>query len=917
MFKEKKAYEVLAMGLLFVFSVLLLIFNSFNVKADTIKLYEPTNAMELTGSITAGYMNLNTTGGGANYQYQYWIKEKVVTDNFEYLANEETVTDNYSQYIWKMIREFNTQTSYSLQMPQVDSYKDIQGKYNILVRVKDAESKIVDNIYKVFTPSDMNEVLITGVKVNGKEYINDDVYIDKDSVLDINIATNITDNVTYSLKYNGNVLASQYENCVFEDVDTVNFVGGSHIFTISADNGNTYDELDINVYVCNSYLKQQQPVIKSLTGVSDANGVTDFTMKLSYADGNIINATDAGNFTINLNYNNTIYTPKSYSEDAINKVLNAEFQIDFGVGKYGIYRINGSVARKGLSGVNGKDDEIIIYYDGYTREVEVFTQTSDAQLQGGKYYSPLGTTINITASGTIGGLDSSYIRYAFYREDASGWVLIRDYSQSGELAWTPIKEGNYIIQARIMDVNAGSYEKTVNKTYIIGAPSVNGSFDIEIYDYNTKSKAVRYIAGMPYKIIPNYDGTDNVLYRYTITNANLGTVYLNSYTPNPYYIFVPNKADNYILTVRVINVNNYGYKDLDDSVQINSILDVKILDSGFDTFISDDVTNLVAGNTNYSVSLNTVAANSYSGNNSLKVTVKSDNAVLSSMTAEPSFTYFVDLGNVKAGDIISYWVYMPEFAFNSVSWSYINKQALPYPTGTERALSGDYYAIGSWVKLTATLTADSFTGTGLVKFYSDNNFLYDGTGKSNLIDTTRTPATLTYYIDDITLTDVNDTPNYYTVDGRSILGSYYPPHLTSVTEDSTYDYSGDGKSYKVIAKSTLAGTAYRTIYLFDFGSASYAYKPVLYGPIASYQNLYSGYTIKMWIYCDTQTTFTFSRYLLTPTPEWVNESPQVVSANTWTQITYTIPADNTSKYLILTVSAANTTYYIDGMTVEK
>jgi len=176
-----------------------------------------------------------------------------------------------------------------------------------------------------------------------------------------------------------------------------------------------------------------------------------------------------------------------------------------------------------------------------------------------------GMPIAITPSGTIEGA-SGDIKFAFYREDASGWVLIRDYKTLAEaptLTWTPVRPGIYNIQLRIMDDEAGSYEAALTKTYVIAGNGLSEeALNIKIYNSITGEAADEFITGEPYKIEAQYTGSENVLYMFTLTSANLGTIYLNKYSPNPYFIFIPGKQDSYTITARVLNASNFGYKDI-------------------------------------------------------------------------------------------------------------------------------------------------------------------------------------------------------------------------------------------------------------------------------------------------------------------------------------------------------------------
>jgi hypothetical protein len=231
--------------------------------------------------------------------------------------------------------------------------------------------------------------------------------------------------------------------------------------------------------------------------------------------------------------------------------------------KYGIYKLVGSVKR---NTVTAEDDGIIYYYDEYSRSTYL-TQTTSS------YEVSLGNTITITATGP----EEGNYTFAFYREDASGWVLMRDYSSDNVLEWTPLKKGVYKIQVRIKADDAGSYENAVTKVYTITSGGLAGELDVNVFDGVTNEEAASYTTGVPYKIVANYIGEDydpdeDVLYMFTLQTANKGLVYLTKYSTNNSILFVPNKNDTSIITVRAIYRSNFGYKDISTSITIQSTL---------------------------------------------------------------------------------------------------------------------------------------------------------------------------------------------------------------------------------------------------------------------------------------------------------------------------------------------------------
>ena len=197
-----------------------------------------------------------------------------------------------------------------------------------------------------------------------------------------------------------------------------------------------------------------------------------------HADGSNISIEEAANFDINLYFEGKkLIHPQFQKNGEILEVVYTKTDIT----KYGIYKLVGSVKR---NTVTAEDDGIIYYYDEYSRSTYL-TQTTSS------YEVSLGNTITITATGP----EEGNYTFAFYREDASGWVLMRDYSSDNVLEWTPLKKGVYKIQVRIKADDAGSYENAVTKVYTITSGGLAGELDVNVFDGVTSSEAASYTTG--------------------------------------------------------------------------------------------------------------------------------------------------------------------------------------------------------------------------------------------------------------------------------------------------------------------------------------------------------------------------------------------------------------------------------------
>lgn len=499
------------------------------------------NDVAISSSYNNNILTVNTNGD-QTLEYQYWIRKKVITDNSNNLNKE--------QYIWHMFQPFGTSPSAGINVSSGDYL--INDNYEVLVRVKDG-TVIANELYGQFSPQLAGQVKINTVKINGES--NEALYVvDKsqgDAYIEI-FDSGVADN--YKVYSNDTLVAESSEAQFLVDMSLIE--NGLYNIRVVAEKGLNFDEKIIKVYVFGVYEAQKIAVIESLTGITDGQGFTTFTMQLKYADGTNIDEDDADKFTINLTSEKSIVTEVSITNNA-QGVLEAVYTTQYN--KHGIYRLQGSVRRNSVS---GQDDGIIVYYNKHARTANIELSGNTTEIAG--------NTLTITAiNGSISG-GQGPLTYAFYREDASGWVLIKDYSESNVLNWTPTRAGKYVIQARVKAQDSGNYEKAVSKEYTITSNSLSGNLTVNAYNYNDNEPALEYQTGAPYKIVANYSGSENVLFMFTVQTRNQGVIYLNTFTTSNTIMFVPNKNDTFIITARVISVNNFGFKDISETIEIIS-----------------------------------------------------------------------------------------------------------------------------------------------------------------------------------------------------------------------------------------------------------------------------------------------------------------------------------------------------------
>lgn len=497
-------------------------------------------------SVSASYndnsLTVTVQGGTQGDSYQLWLKTRVEVDSQQNLGAEGA--------IWLLKNSFGSSTAMTVPVTDMNV---IDGKYEIIVRIRHYDGSFSDMAASLLKEN-VGQVEIAGIQVNGFSqglpYL-----INKNEPAKISVLAAIEQGVTFSL-YNGGELIDQNTNGSFV-FDASALEDGYYTLTLTASNGTSADKKAFTVYVYGGFNPSRALAILSLKGQSQPDGKSEFVLRVRRADGSNIHAQDAGHYKLALKVLSKEYIP-SLLRNGSDGTLEAVFNVDFN-NKYGIYLVEATAGSYGRT----RDDYLILYYSGHARDASV-TQSAD------KYSLSAGETVNITASGSIEMYDGELL-YAYYREDASGWVLMRDYSKSSALTWTPLKAGIYNIQVRVKAEDAGSYEKAHTLTYTVSDPALDPELlQFEAYDTATGEAVTEFTAGTPYRLVAKYNGDSEVLYAFIMYSKNTGTVYLKHMSPNPELLFVAGKEDEFIITVRVIPTLYYGYKDISKSITINA-----------------------------------------------------------------------------------------------------------------------------------------------------------------------------------------------------------------------------------------------------------------------------------------------------------------------------------------------------------
>ncbi len=224
----------------------------------------------------------------------------------------------------------------------------------------------------------------------------------------------------------------------------------------------------------------------------------------------------------------------------------------------GVYHVFGYATRAGLIGTEGSYDDglirtLVIPRDGGSSSASLnFTANQTLPNVAN------GTPIVFTATAT--GLPGT-VQYSFWRYDATGYVLVKDWSTSNTFSWTPARLGEYQLEARAKGDGAGSYELKTS----LGVNITDQNFakaDVTTITLNTGELAAAQ-AKKPIMLKAAATGTDKdeLLYKFYVYDDDMLNQQLKGYSVDQHCVWTPREAGTYTIIVLVKNQHSFGKYD--------------------------------------------------------------------------------------------------------------------------------------------------------------------------------------------------------------------------------------------------------------------------------------------------------------------------------------------------------------------
>jgi hypothetical protein len=429
------------------------------------------------------------------------------------------------------------------------------------VRITDAGGNYLGEIRDSYTPADVSEVKITKVLVDGEYSAGKEIReIKAGASVNFTVIGNNVPGTVFTAKVleSGTMLTAN--NTAEFGWDISALAPGIYTVHFTAGNGTTADTKDITVQLYSLDTGIVYGSISALNLPAAQDNVLPKTVGINpdFANGSFYySVSEPGRKAF---FTSGLFAPT----DTINYTFT----------KYGIYQVSGYVNREYEVKIGG------YYDDGYIKQFTLSrsqTEPSTAALTAKVNNVPVslanpaakGTPVKFEANAQIGGIGTTPVQYSFWRYDAKGYALVKDWSADNTLDWTPGRVGIYTIQVRAKGIDAGSYEasQSVKITVTDGTDQIAQKVVITL---NTAELNANAKARAPITIKANAISTnsEDLLYKFCVHDAAMGTSTLQNYSADSNCVWTPRKAGTYTISVLVKNNASFGAYDAMESFEI-------------------------------------------------------------------------------------------------------------------------------------------------------------------------------------------------------------------------------------------------------------------------------------------------------------------------------------------------------------
>jgi len=488
-------------------------------------------------------------------KYQVWSYQSISTDVFD----SNSVNDR--QWILSKAYDTTGQAGGTLNYT-IDKFTSPDNNYTVAVRIVDENGNYLCEIRDSFTKTSVSAAVITKVFVDGMNVKLTDwgqAGVRESQGPSYDLYKEIKTGATTTIKVAGNLSGMTYTATVMETLEDIPASGtnlNEFVWDISGLEPRTYT---IQLAATNGSTTSTKNIYFRLYKTS---GVT-FANIIGLTIGSTTN-TVPQTVSINPNFSggNFFYTigEKIRKPIATSEQLTAPGPVSQEITKYGIYQVMGYANRADLlPNLDGNFYDDIIYK---TLVVSRSTDPSSMTLEA--YPSDSinkGSSVTFTASATIAGIGATPVQYSFWRIDAQGESMVKDWSSSNTLTWVPGRVGTYYIEARAKGEDAGSYEvlKSINVDVTDSTASKALGVLISINEDELANAKAR--TPITIKASATATNTDKLLYKFYVGDSEIGVQTIQNYSADQYCVWTPREAGTYTISVLVKSEDSFGHFD--------------------------------------------------------------------------------------------------------------------------------------------------------------------------------------------------------------------------------------------------------------------------------------------------------------------------------------------------------------------
>jgi hypothetical protein len=492
-------------------------------------------------------IEINIKGWAPDYSYQIWSYQKVTSDIFLNSTNNVPADQWILSKAYALGSTGDVQPDGSINFT-IPIFVSPDQNYTIAVRIADADNNFVNELRDTYTPAEVQSAKITKVLVDGQ-------YSKGTEIKEIKSGASVL------IKVIGNLPDMAYTATILDTMDTITVSNTNEfVWDISAlqprdytirvtvSNGTSTDSRDIAFHLYSSAADIQYGVLNSLSiGTTTSVLPQNVEINPNFSNGNFY-------YVVREPGRQPVFVSDQYAVSG---------PIDYSAAQYGIYQVTGYINRPYINPTENAYDDAAVRTMTIKRSQTIpSTETLSASTAIGETPVAKGTNVLFTATASIGGIGSEPVQYSFWRYDAEGYVLVKDWSSDNTLSWTPARVGKYVIEARAKGEDAGSYEVTksvyvdVNDTTDQIAQGVEISLNRAELNANAKARTPIIIKASA----TNTNG-DDLLYKFNVSSTFMSAETVQQYSANQNCMWTPGKAGTYTISVLVKNRVSFGQFD--------------------------------------------------------------------------------------------------------------------------------------------------------------------------------------------------------------------------------------------------------------------------------------------------------------------------------------------------------------------